>query len=405
MAFRATRNSSSTSLHSTRIGSNRENDVAAFKSKGQTTSRPALGTIGNVISVRDNKLKGKKEINKSTLSKGRNTSLKSISELAPNRTSKVAEKREERAKSPAPSLFECHTISEEVETEAAFSEQQLQNVEDIDKADHENPQLVSQYVNDIYKYMRHLEREYKVSSDYMEHQEINARMRAILIDWLVQVHLRFHLLQETLFLTISILDRFLQVQQVSRNKLQLVGVTAMFLASKYEEMYAPEIGDFVYITDNAYNKAQIRAMECLMLRAIDFSLGKPLCLHFLRRNSKAGGVDAQKHTLAKYLMELTLQEYDFVQYDPSEIAAAALLLSLKVLDDDPEWSDTLHYYSTYSEDELLPIVRKMCKLLVKSETAKLKAVKNKYASSKFMKISTLSNLNSSTVTELASQAT
>ena len=75
-----------------------------------------------------------------------------------------------------------------------------------------------------------------------------------------------------------------------RNKLQLVGVTSMWIASKYEEMYAPEVADFVYITDNAYSKQDIRDMEQLILRKLDFSMGKPLCLHFLRRDSKAGQV-------------------------------------------------------------------------------------------------------------------
>lgn len=82
----------------------------------------------------------------------------------------------------------------------------------------------------------------------------------------------------------------LQDYEVSRSKLQLVGVTAMLIASKYEEMYAPEIADFVYITDNAYTKADIRRMEVTILRQLNFQLGRPLPLHFLRRNSKAGEV-------------------------------------------------------------------------------------------------------------------
>ena len=81
-----------------------------------------------------------------------------------------------------------------------------------------------------------------------------------------------------------------QVHHVTKSELQLVGVSAMLLASKYEEMYSPEIGDFVYITDNAYSKGQIRNMEALIFQSLDFNLGKPLCLHFLRRNSKAGFV-------------------------------------------------------------------------------------------------------------------
>lgn len=83
---------------------------------------------------------------------------------------------------------------------------------------------------------------------------------------------------------------YFQEKPVPRNRLQLLGVTAMLLSSKYEEMFAPEVADFVYITDNAYTKADIREMERDILRTLNFSFGKPLCLHFLRRDSKAGQV-------------------------------------------------------------------------------------------------------------------
>ncbi len=87
--------------------------------------------------------------------------------------------------------------------------------------------------------------------------DINEKMRAILVDWIIEVHLKFKLLPETLFLTISLIDRYLERVQIKRNNLQLVGVTAMLIASKYEEIYAPEVRDFVYITDNAYTKEEI----------------------------------------------------------------------------------------------------------------------------------------------------
>lgn len=156
-----------------------------------------------------------------------------------------------------------------------------------------------------------------IRADYMKGYEITPNMRALLVDWLVQVHSRFQLLQETLYLAVAILDRFLQartfcllrwvpllfpesnvylarsalqLQPVSRRKLQLAGVTAMLVASKFEEMYAPEVGDFAYITDNAYTKCQILEMERVVLRTIKFQLGRPLPLHFLRRYSKVGNV-------------------------------------------------------------------------------------------------------------------
>ena len=86
-------------------------------------------------------------------------------------------------------------------------------------------------------------------------------MRKILFDWLVDVHLKFKLTPETLYLTFNIIDRFLSKQNVPRKKLQLVGVTSMFIASKYEEIYAPEVKDFAYVTDKAYTKKAILQCE------------------------------------------------------------------------------------------------------------------------------------------------
>ena len=97
-------------------------------------------------------------------------------------------------------------------------------------------------------------------------------MREILVDWLVEVHLKFKLLPETLYLTVNLIDRFLEKENVMRNKLQLVGVTAMLIASKYEEIYPPIVTDFVYITDNAYSKKEILEMEESILCSLEFSV-------------------------------------------------------------------------------------------------------------------------------------
>nr|CAD55604.1 Cyclin B [Marthasterias glacialis] len=337
-------------------------------SKGVKSTLGTRGALENISNVARNNLQAgaKKELVKAKRGMTESKATSSLQSVMGLNVEPM-----EKAKPQSPEPMDMSEINSALE---AFSQNLLVGVEDIDKNDFDNPQLCSEFVNDIYQYMRKLEREFKVRTDYMTIQEITERMRSILIDWLVQVHLRFHLLQETLFLTIQILDRYLEVQPVSKNKLQLVGVTSMLIAAKYEEMYPPEIGDFVYITDNAYTKAQIRSMECNILRRLDFSLGKPLCIHFLRRNSKAGGVDGQKHTMAKYLMELTLPEYAFVPYDPSEIPAAALCLSSKILEPDMEWGTTLVHYSAYSEDHLMPIVQKMALVLKNAPTAKFQVL-------------------------------
>ncbi|XP_052792281.1 G2/mitotic-specific cyclin-B-like [Mya arenaria] len=414
------------------LQSNADNMDAISQAKAHLQQRPqtahalqrnTLGDIGNKVSaiqITDGNKKGpiKKEIvqintrPQKALTKAKATSsLRALAEeptkpvvyddfqfVEPSKTSTVPT----ATVHPLPSGPAPMDISDA--GPEAFSKALL-NVQDIDANDKENPQLVSEYVNEIYEYMRMLETRFPVRQGYLDQQEITGKMRAILIDWLCQVHHRFHLLQETLYLTVSIIDRFLQERPVSKNKLQLVGVTSMLIASKYEEMYAPEVADFVYITDNAYTKKEILEMEQTIIRALNFSFGKPLCLHFLRRNSKAGQVDASKHTLAKYLMELTIVEYDMVQYLPSQIAAASLCLSMKLLDGG-KWTETLDHYSSFTEEDLLPTMQKLATLVIKQEDPKLKltAIKLKYSSSKFMKISSIAALKSPLVQELASNS-
>ena len=71
--------------------------------------------------------------------------------------------------------------------------------------------------------------------------EINFKMRSILMDWLTEVHRKFELMPETLYLTINIVDRYLSVKTVPRRELQLVGISSMLIACKYEEIWAPEV--------------------------------------------------------------------------------------------------------------------------------------------------------------------
>ena len=111
--------------------------------------------------------------------------------------------------------------------------------------------------------------------------DINEKMRSILFDWLVEVHLKFRLKTETLYLTFNLIDRFLERVQVSRSKLQLVGVTCLLLASKYEEIYPPEVRDLVYVTDKAYTKQQILRMEGMVIRSLEFRLTVPTHYKFL----------------------------------------------------------------------------------------------------------------------------
>ena len=169
--------------------------------------------------------------------------------------------------------------------------------------------------------------------NYMEVQkELQWKMRSILVDWLVEVHHKFRLLPETLYMTINLIDRFLSVRVVSLVKLQLVGVTAMFVASKYEEVIAPSIQNFLYMADGGYTDEEILKAERYLLQVLDFSLQYPSPMSFLRRCSKADQYDIQTRTLAKYLMEISLIDHRFLKMPPSMISAAGLYLARHMLD-------------------------------------------------------------------------
>lgn len=160
-------------------------------------------------------------------------------------------------------------------------------------------------------------------------------MRTTLIDWLLQVHLRYHMLPETLWIAINVIDRFLSNRVVSLIKFQLVGVTAMFVAAKYEEIMAPSVEEFVFMTEGGYSREEILKGERIILQSLEFNISS-YCTPYswVRRISKADDYDIQTRTLSKFLMEVTLLDHRFLRAKPSMIAAVGMYLSRRMLGGD-----------------------------------------------------------------------
>ena len=176
---------------------------------------------------------------------------------------------------------------------------------------------------------------------YMDSQtELQWSMRSIMIEWVVQVHTRFALLPETLFLAVNYIDRFLSGKVVSVGKLQLVGATAVLIAAKYEEINCPSVSEMVYMVDSGYTTEEILKAERFMLTLLNFELGWPGPMSFLRRISKADDYDLETRTLAKYFLEVTIMDERFVGSPPSFLAAGAHALSRFLLRQ-ADWVRTL----------------------------------------------------------------
>lgn len=211
------------------------------------------------------------------------------------------------------------------------------------------------------------------------------------------------MLPETLFITVNMIDRFLSARAVVVTKLQLVGITCLLIASKYEEICAPSIKNLVYLCQDSCTEKDIQDAEKYILKTINWDLSYPTPITFLRRISKADGFDAQSRTLAKYLVEIYCLEWRMISHTPSIIAAAGMWLARLILDRD-EWVScvfllcvilgadsrqdaNLAHYSGYKEAELMPTASLMLNYLLKP--IRHENFFNKYASAKFAKASVI----------------
>ncbi|KAI0065251.1 hypothetical protein BV25DRAFT_1927886 [Artomyces pyxidatus] len=256
---------------------------------------------------------------------------------------------------------------------------------DLDAEDVDDPLMVSEYVLDIFEYLKVIEQTTLPNPNYMENQKDLAwKMRGILTDWLIQVHMRFRLLPETLFLAVNIIDRFLSARVVSLAKLQLVGITCMFLAAKVEEIVAPSASNFLYCADSSYSETEILQAEKYILKTLEWNMSYPNPIHFLRRVSKADEYNVQVRTVAKYLMEIECVEWRMIAAPPSLLAASAIWLARLVLGRE-DWTPNLAHYSSYSESALVPTANLMLNYVLKP--IRHPSFYKKYASKKYMKAS------------------
>ncbi|KAK9880467.1 hypothetical protein WA026_011712 [Henosepilachna vigintioctopunctata] len=353
--------------------------------------RPALGDLSNKIT--QTKSQGNQNPKQATLNK-----YNSKPEIVQNKhlqTRQIAPKITKREES----VLNVNATS--------FSSKRL-NIYDPDEHTKNDPTAVTEYLEDIFCYLRELEKKYNVQTNYLKNHRTTSPMRAVLVNWMADLQMSFKFCLETLHLSVSITDRYLQMDKtVGREALQLVGVTALMVAAKYEEVYTPVISDYEYVCDEAFSNQQILDMERKMLCKLDFFVNRPTSILFLRRYSKIAKVSSLQHNLGKYLLELALLDYSLSQVFPSHQAAAACCLSIAILNDEMDlskvWSPTLVHYTKYKLSDFRHVVVLLAHLLYKIGESKNQAIVNKYKSSSFGKISTNAKLKGHLVMKLATE--
>ncbi|KAL2529608.1 Cyclin-A3-2 [Forsythia ovata] len=321
-----------------------------------------------------------------------------------NRNSKQNLEKQKQKKKPnrklkKPVEKEDASVEEEREKKSVKGEDDDAGIDVNAKSD--DPQMCGAYVSGIYEYLHQMEMEAKrrPKVDYLEkvQKDVTANMRGILVDWLVEVAEEYKLLSDTLYLTVSYVDRFLSMNAINRQKLQLLGVSSMLIASKYEEISPPHVEDFCYITDNTYTKQQMVKMESDVLDSLKFEMGNPTVKTFLRNFTRIAqedhmNPDLQLEFLGYYLAELSLLDYGCLKFLPSLVAASVVFLARFTLQPNLHpWSSVLQCHSGYKAADLKECVGILHDLQLSRRGGSLVAVREKYNQHKFKCVSTLSS--------------
>jgi len=272
----------------------------------------------------------------------------------------------------------------------------LNEVEDIDINDSSDPQYAALYAQNIHDHLKKKEKA-DMMNYYMDWQSKVGNLtddhRQILVDWLVDVHRACRLQPEVLFLAVRLLDIYLSKQVTTKASLQQVGVTCLFVAAKFEEVQAPSLRDFLYLSDELATVPEILKLEEHLLTCVSFNLTTPTSLQFARRYSKAGKANTEMHTMAKYLIEMALLDLHLqTSYPPSHVAAAAVYLARLYTNTSPVWDVTLQFYSNYTADQVLPCAKALYQFIRRSASKEgIQASRQKYANPKLF--STTQNLD------------
>ncbi|KAG7659895.1 Cyclin C-terminal domain [Arabidopsis suecica] len=254
-----------------------------------------------------------------------------------------------------------------------------------------DPQLCASFACDIYEHLRVSEVNKRPALDYMERTQssINASMRSILIDWLVEVAEEYRLSPETLYLAVNYVDRYLTGNAINKQNLQLLGVTCMMIAAKYEEVCVPQVEDFCYITDNTYLRNELLEMESSVLNYLKFELTTPTAKCFLRRFLRAAQGRKEvpsllSECLACYLTELSLLDYAMLRYAPSLVAASAVFLAQYTLHPSRKpWNATLEHYTSYRAKHMEACVKNLLQLCNEKLSSDVVAIRKKYSQHKY----------------------
>jgi cyclin B len=245
----------------------------------------------------------------------------------------------------------------------------------------------------VYKCLREREKNMHPRTKFLSRQDgVTDRMRTILVDWLVEVHKMLQLFPETLFLSVAIVDKYLSIKNISSSQMQLVGISSLMLSSEYQEVEAPELKDFAFVSTCSSN--HILAYRQNILASLGFEISLPSSINFLTRFSKAAGSDRIDYNLSKYICEIALLSLPLLKYLPSEIAAGSVYLARVMTIRFPVWTPTLEHYTNCTTAHARTIALELNDFVGRVRRSNMKATFKKYHSANYEAVANITLVNS-----------
>ncbi|KAL2325992.1 hypothetical protein Fmac_025050 [Flemingia macrophylla] len=304
----------------------------------------------------------------------------------------IPKNKSSRRKSYTTSLIEGSKFLKESGPKKSGEGRELDNLPNID--DERNQLEVSEYIDEIYRYYWVSEAHNPVLANYMSIQtDITPHLRGILINWLIEVHMKFDLMPETLYLTVTLLDQYLSQVTIKKTDLQLVGLTALLLASKYEDFWHPRVKDLISISAESCTRDQMLGMEKLMLRKLKFRLNTPTPYVFMVRFLKAAQSDKKLEHMAFFLVDLSLVEYEALAFKPSLLCASALYVARCTLLMTPPWTQLLQKHARYEVSQIRACADMLVKFHKAAGIGKLKVAYEKYSRQELSRVAAVKPLD------------
>lgn len=239
--------------------------------------------------------------------------------------------------------------------------------------------MVDKYADAVFEYFSGIDRPFAYIND-----GVSWKMRSLLVDWIIDIHEKLGLCHDTLFFAINLIDRFLGVRSIPGSKLQLVGISALMIACKYEEVVCPTLQTFVLLTEKSLTDEDVRKAEKYMLHTLNYNLEYVSPLNFLRRCSKANNYEINSRAVGKYLLELMMLYEDFVAFKGSVRAASAMYLARKMTSQD-QCKNLFAMYSGHSKEDIKDCFNALVRVI--SEQIPFENIQNKYNSPKLFQVS------------------